>query len=82
VTNGENTNDHKLKYFQNSLRGRITDYFGKYETTHLETTWAKVQHDFIAWFNDIKIERQAIVILRYMKQKKYELMEDYYNKFF
>jgi hypothetical protein len=32
VINGENTDCHKLQYFLNSLRGRVVDWFGKYET--------------------------------------------------
>jgi len=47
VTNGENIDYHKIQYFPNSLRGRIVDWFGKYETVYLTTTWAKVQRAFI-----------------------------------
>ncbi len=81
VTNGENINDHKLQYFPNSLRGRAADWIGNYETTHPIVTWVKVQCAFIPWFNETRIEGQAIVTLQYVKQKKYEPMEDYYDKF-
>jgi hypothetical protein len=42
-------------------------------------TWVEVQHAFITRFNEIRSEGQAIAILRYVKQKKYELVEDYYD---
>jgi hypothetical protein len=54
VTNGGNTNDHKLQYFSNSSKGKVTDWFGKYETIHPKMTWAKVQHVFLAQFSEIK----------------------------
>ncbi len=38
VTNGENTNDHKLQYFPNSLRGKTIDWFAMYETIHPTVT--------------------------------------------
>ncbi len=44
-------------------------------------TWAKVQCAFIPQFSETRIEGQAIVTLQYVKQKKYEPMEDYYDKF-
>ncbi len=42
VTIGKNIDDHKLQYFPNSLRGRIVDWFAKYETTHPMATWNEV----------------------------------------
>jgi hypothetical protein len=42
VTNGENTNAHKLQFFLNSLTRRATNWFAKYETTHPMATWNKV----------------------------------------
>jgi len=33
------------------------------------------------WFNEISSEGQMVVALRYAKQKKYELVEDYYDLF-
>ncbi len=57
------------------------DWFGKHETTHLKVTWAKVQRAFITRFNEIKSEGQIVVILQYAKQKKYELVEVYYDRF-
>ncbi len=56
VTNGKYTDDHKLQYFPNSLKGRVVDWFGKYETTHPTTTWTKVQRAFIIQFNEIRSE--------------------------
>ncbi len=32
MTNGENIDDHKLQYFPNSFRGRVVNWFGRYET--------------------------------------------------
>jgi hypothetical protein len=48
VTNGEDTNDHKLQYFPSSFKGRVTDWFAKYEIAHLATTWDEVQWAFIS----------------------------------
>jgi hypothetical protein len=42
VTNGKDTDNHKLQYFPIFLRGRTTDWFTKYETAHPATTWAEV----------------------------------------
>jgi hypothetical protein len=81
VTNGEYTDCHKLQYFPNSLRGRVVDWFGRYEIAHPTTTWAKVQCAFMIRFSEIRNEGQAIAASRYAKQKKYELMEDYYDQF-
>ncbi len=36
---------------------------------------------FIIRFSEIRSEGQVIVTLQYAKQKKYELMEDYYDQF-
>jgi len=47
VTNGEDTNCHKLQYFSNSPRGKVADWFGRYEIAHPTMTWAKVQRAFI-----------------------------------
>jgi hypothetical protein len=47
VINGEYTNYNELQYFPNSLRGRVVNWFGRYETTHPTTTWAKVECAFI-----------------------------------
>ncbi len=38
VTNKEDTTNHKLQYFLNSLKGQTTNWFAKYETTHLVAT--------------------------------------------
>jgi hypothetical protein len=67
VTNGEYTNDHKLQYFPNFLRGRATDWFVKYETTHPMTTWDEIQWAFISQFNEICCEGQVVTALRYAK---------------
>jgi hypothetical protein len=40
-----------------------------------------MQCDFIIRFNEIRSEGQAITTLRYVKQKKYESVEDYSDKF-
>jgi hypothetical protein len=42
VTNGEDIDDHKLQYFPNSLRGRTTDWFARYEMAHPAVTWDEV----------------------------------------
>ncbi len=39
VTNGEDTNVHKIQQFLNYLKRRVVDWFAKYETTHLATIW-------------------------------------------
>ncbi len=81
MTNGEDINDHKLQYFPNFLRGKATYWFARYETTHLMTTWGELQHAFISWFSEIHNEGQATTTLKYAKQKKYEFVEDYYDRF-
>jgi hypothetical protein len=45
------------------------------------TTWDEVQWAFISQFSEIRNEGQAIAALRYAKQKKYESVEHYYDKF-
>ncbi len=67
MINGEDTNDHKLQYFPNSLRGRAIDWFVGYETTHLVTTWDEIQWAFISQFNEIRSEGQVVATLRYEK---------------
>jgi len=47
VINGKDIDNHKLKYFPNSLKGRATDWFAKYETAHPMATWGEVPHAFI-----------------------------------
>jgi hypothetical protein len=47
VTNGENTEDHKLQYFPNSLRGKATDWFARFEITQLATTWDEITSFYI-----------------------------------
>jgi hypothetical protein len=79
VTNGEYIDYLKLQYFPNSLKGRVADWFTKYETAHPTMTWAKVQRAFITQFNEIRSEGQTIATSRYAKQKKYESIEDYYD---
>jgi hypothetical protein len=81
MTNGENNDDHKLQYFPNSLRGRTIDWFRRYEIVHPTVTSAEVERAFIIQFNEIRIEGQSIATLRYVKQKNYELVEDYYDRF-
>jgi hypothetical protein len=81
VTNGEDIDDHKLQYFPNSLKGRTIDWFATYETTHLTATWGEVQCAFINRFNEIRNEGQVATTLKYAKQKKYESVEDYYDRF-
>jgi hypothetical protein len=63
VTNGEDTNHHKLQYFPNSLRGRATNWFRKYETIHPIVTCIEVQRAFIIRFNEIRSEGQTVVAL-------------------
>jgi hypothetical protein len=82
ATNGENIDRHKLQYFPNSLKGRVVDWFGRYEIAHPTTTWTNVQCAFITQFSEIRSEGQVVTTLRYAKQKKYELVEDYYDWFF
>ncbi len=63
VINGENIDNHKLQYFPNYLKGRVTNWFGKYEIAHPKTTWAQVQRAFITWFSEIKTRGQTVVTL-------------------
>jgi hypothetical protein len=56
VTNGEYIDYQKLQYFPNYFKGSVANWFGRYETVHPTTTWAKVQHE-------IRIEGQAIATL-------------------
>jgi hypothetical protein len=48
ATNGEDTNDHKLQYFPIFFKGRVVDWFARYEIAHLATTWDEVQWAFIS----------------------------------
>jgi hypothetical protein len=41
VTNGKNIEDHKFQYFPNSLKRKAVDWFAKFETAQLATTWEK-----------------------------------------
>jgi hypothetical protein len=41
VTNGEYTDCHNLQYFPNSLRGRVVNWFGRYEIAHPTTDMDK-----------------------------------------
>jgi hypothetical protein len=81
VTNGKDTDDHKLQYFPNSLRGRAIVWFSRYGIVHIMATWDEVQWAFISWFSEICSEGQATTTLRYAKQKKYESVKDYHDKF-
>jgi hypothetical protein len=47
VTNGNNIEDHKLQYFPNSLKGKVDNWFAKFEIARLATTWDEVQQVFI-----------------------------------
>ncbi len=48
VTNGKDTDDHKLQYFPNFLREKVVDWFAKYETVHPTIIWDEVQWAFIS----------------------------------
>jgi hypothetical protein len=56
VTNGEYTYDHILQYFPNFLKGKVTNWFVKYEILHPVTTWDEVQWAFINQFSGIHSE--------------------------
>ncbi len=64
VTNGDNTPDYKLQYFPNSLKGKVADWFVKFGTAQLATTWDEVQA-FISRFSEVLSERQAVVTLHH-----------------
>jgi hypothetical protein len=81
VTNGKDTNCHKLQYFPNSRRGKVANLFGRYEIAHPTMTWAKAQRAFITRFNEIRNEGQATIASWHAKQKKHESIEDYYDQF-
>jgi hypothetical protein len=78
VSNGKDTDDHKLQYFLNYLRRRIADWFARYGTIHPSATWDEVQRAFISRFSEIHNEGQVIII--YVKQKKYEFVKYYYDR--
>jgi hypothetical protein len=59
VTNREDTNNHKLKHFLNYLKGQTTNWFAKYETTHLATTWDTIK----SRFSDVQSQRQVVATL-------------------
>ncbi len=63
------------------LKGKIVDWFAKFETIQPITTWDEVQWIFISRFSEVWSEGQVIVALHYAKQKKYELIKDYYDRF-
>ncbi len=42
VSNGEDIDDHKLQYFPIFFRGRTINWFARYETIHLATTWDEI----------------------------------------
>jgi len=67
VTNGKDTNNHKLQYFPNSFKRRAIDWFTKYEMAHPVATWGEVQHDFISRFSEICSEGQVVATLRCAK---------------
>jgi hypothetical protein len=48
---------------------------------HLVTTWDEVHRAFISRLSEIHSKGQVAVALRYAKQKKYESIEDYYDRF-
>ncbi len=68
VTNDEDIDAHKLQYFPTTLQGKCANWFTRYETVNLATTWGEVQCAFISRFSDVHIKRQAIIALREMKQ--------------
>lgn len=76
ATNGKNINANKLQYFPNFLEGRTTNWFAQYEITNLTTTWNEIQKAFSVKFNEVQGEDQAMGALCYVKQRKYESMED------
>jgi hypothetical protein len=77
VTNGEDTNNHKLQYFPNFnyLRGKVVNWFAKYKMTHPVATWDEIQQDFVNRFSEIRSKGQTTITLKYAQQKKYEFVE-------
>jgi len=66
VTNGENIPGHKLQYFSNSLKGKVVNWFARFETTW-PIAGDEVQQAFISRFSEVQSEGQAIAILHYAK---------------
>lgn len=56
ITNGKNTNAHKLQYFQNTLKRQTMDWFIKYDTTNPRTTLVNTQQAFIEQFSVVQNE--------------------------
>jgi len=81
VINGKDTNNHKLQFFPIFLKRITIDWFAKYEMAHLVATWGEVQQDFINRFSEIRSEGQMAATLKCAKQKKYESIKDYYDRF-
>jgi hypothetical protein len=67
--------------FQILLERELLDWFVRYETTRLATTWGEVQQAFISQFSEICSEGQVATTLRYANQKNYEFVKDYYDRF-
>jgi hypothetical protein len=42
-----------LQYFANSLKGEVVNWFAKFETTWLATTWDEIQQAFISIFSEV-----------------------------
>jgi hypothetical protein len=76
VTNGKNINANKLQYSPNSLERRTTNWFAQYEITNPTSTCNETQQAFIVKFSEVQGEDQAMGALCYVKQRKYESMED------
>ncbi len=73
VMNDENTKDHKIQYFANFFKKKVIDWFAKYETAHPTGTWNQMQFTLITQFSEIQSERQAIMALHHLKQKKIQV---------
>jgi hypothetical protein len=81
VTNGEDTDAHKLQSFPTTLQRKSVSWFTHFETANLVATWGEVWCAFISRFSDVHNERQAIIALREVKQWKHETIKNYYDKF-
>jgi hypothetical protein len=75
-TSNNGSNNGKLQYFPNSLKGRTTNWFVQYEITNPTSTWNEIQQAFIVKFSEVQGEDQAMEALCYVKQRKYELVKD------
>ncbi len=56
-------------------------WFTLYAITNPVTTWGEFKCALISRFSDVHNEREAMIVLKEMKQWNHETIEDYYDNF-